>query len=263
MKKNYCFLAMALSLLLLWGCGIMPEPTEPTESVPEITTAPTEQTKPAVTAPPVTEPLHSALYIPDVSVEDVILYFNEVCLDAEVNHGGDPSLLQKWSTPIYYHITGQYTQEDMDVLEHFTAWLNSIYGFPGIFPAEDEWSANLRIHFGTAEDMLEKLGDWTFGLDGAVTFWYSDDAIYDAIICCRTDLNQYLRNSVILEEIYNGLGPIQDTSLRPDSIIYAEYSEPQSLSAMDELILKLLYHPDLLCGMDAESCEAVIRSLYY
>jgi hypothetical protein len=59
------------------------------------------------------------------------------------------------------------------------------------------------------------------------------------------------------------LGPIQDTGLRPDSIIYQEYSEPQELTEVDELILKLLYHPDILPGMNAAQCEEVIRRLYY
>ena len=72
-----------------------------------------------------------------------------------------------------------------------------------------------------------------------------------------------LCDSVILEEIYNGLGPIQDTDLRPDSIIYSGFSEPQSLTDVDELILKLLYHPQLLPGMNADECETVIRQLYY
>ena len=77
------------------------------------------------------------------------------------------------------------------------------------------------------------------------------------------DVDQEIRRSVILEEIYNGLGPIQDTDLREDSLIYSGYTAPQSLSPVDELILRLLYHPEMLCGMDAAACEAVIRRLYY
>ena len=100
-------------------------------------------------------------------------------------------------------------------------------------------------------------------MDGGVTFWYNEDEIFDAIICYRTDLDQYLRNSVILEEIYNGLGPIQDTALREDSIIYTEFSQPQALTQIDELLLKLLYHPEMQCGMNAEECENIIRRLYY
>ena len=56
---------------------------------------------------------------------------------------------------------------------------------------------------------------------------------------------------------------VQDTFLRTDSIIYGGYSEPQALTAVDELLLRLLYHPNIRPGMNAQECEAVIRSLYY
>ena len=111
--------------------------------------------------------------------------------------------------------------------------------------------------------MLEMMGHEVNNLDGAVTFWYTDDIINSAVICYRTDLDQYLRNSVILEEIYNGLGLIQDTSLRKDSIIYAEFSQPQELTKIDELLLKLLYSEEIKTGMSAKECEEVIRQLYY
>ena len=100
-------------------------------------------------------------------------------------------------------------------------------------------------------------------MDGGVTYWYEENIIYDGVICVRKDLDQHVRNSVILEELYNGLGPIQDTSLRSDSLIYQEFSQPQWMTPVDELILRLLYHPDILPGMDAQQCEQVIRSLYY
>ena len=94
-------------------------------------------------------------------------------------------------------------------------------------------------------------------------YWYDNNVIYDAKIAYREDIPQFTRNSVILEEIYNGLGLVQDTALREDSLIWQGFSEPQNLTEVDELLLKLLYHPEMLCGMNAEECEAVIRSLYY
>ena len=260
--------------LLITGCTSAPSAvTEPPVTVPVATEAPTEATQPltepateAPTEPPTeapTLPPHSELYIPDVSVEDVILYFNEVCLDAEYVNSGDPSRLQKWISPITYYLQGSPTQEDLETLNHFTDWLNTIEGFPGIHQTQEPLEANLNIHFCDQQEMISLMGDNFYGMDGAVTFWYMDDVIYDAIICYRTDLDQHLRNSVILEEIYNGLGPIQDTALRSDSIIYSEFSEPQKLTPMDELILRLLYHPDIRCGMDKAACEEVIRQLYY
>lgn len=267
MKKLLC---LFLCLLLLTGCASTPsyrhddEIRFPSITLPietEAVTQPEPTTVPEPTDPPAPE--HSPLYIPDLSVEDVILYFNEVCLDAEFSDSGNATLVQKWDTPIYYTIHGDATEEDLATLESFVTWLNTIEGFPGISEADDPVHTNLTIHFCTEDELIEILGENFYGTDAGVTFWYEDNAIYDATICYRTDLGQYLRNSVILEEIYNGLGPVQDTDLRPDSIIYSAFSEPQSLTEIDELILKLLYHPDILCGMNAEECEAVIRELYY
>ena len=261
MKYAKQMLLLFLSLLWLFcGCTNRAEESRPTVE----TTVPTDAPTQAATEP-VTEPTesHSKLYIPGVSVEDVILYFNEVCLDAEFINGGDATLLQKWTEPIPYIVLGEYTSEDYITLTHFAQWLNTIEGFPGIYETRDPGLADLEIHFCTYDEMIRLMGEQYAGLDGAVTFWYLDNEIYDGTICCRTELNQHLRNSVIIEEVYNGLGPVQDTSLRPDSIIYAEYSEPQELTEVDKLILKLLYHPDLVCGMNAAECEAVIRSLYY
>ena len=263
MKK---FIPILLILLLLSGCiQPVPEPTNiPTaaQTEPAMTQAPTEAPTETPTEAP-TLPPHSELYLPDVDVEDVILYFNEVCLNAEYINSGDPSVLQRWNAPISYRIHGEPTAEDLAKIEEFSGWLNVQFGFPGIYEAGDGEYANLEIHFCDQQQLIDLMGDNHLDSDGAVTFWYRDDVIYDAIICIRTDLDQHLRNSVILEELYNGLGPIQDTNLRPDSIIYSAFSEPQELTEIDKLILKLLYHPDLKCGMNAEECEAVIRTLYY
>ena len=201
-----------------------------------------------------------------LSVEDVILYFNEVVLDTEYADGGDASLVQKWAWPITYWAGGDPTDKDIAVLDGFIETLNAIEGFPGIEKAESEWGAALTIYFCDSEELHNRMGPNFAGeeYDGAVTFWYNGfNEIYSGIICVRSDLDQFLRNSVLLEEIYNGLGPVQDTSLRTDSIISQAYNEVQQMTRIDLLILQLLYHPDIACGMNAAECEAVIRQLYY
>ena len=288
MMKKHFVLGIVLILLpcLFWGCAPKQVPVSPipvpTESpaAPTLTAAPTATPTavptatptavptPAQTEPPVTEtpvaPEHSELYIPGVNVEDVILYFSEVCLDAEIINSGDPSRLQRWEMPIRYICNGVYTDEDKSTLDTFVEWLNTLEGFPGMEETKESSLANLRIHFCDQAEYLKVMGQGYSGTDGSVTFWYNGaDEIYDAIIGYRTDIDQEIRNSVILEEIYNGLGPIQDTQLRLDSIIYSGYTIPQSLTQVDELILKLLYHPQMKCGMNAADCEEVIRLLYY
>ena len=65
------------------------------------------------------------------------------------------------------------------------------------------------------------------------------------------------------EEIYNGIGPVQDTSLRDDSLICQWSNSNYDMTAVDRLILQLLYHPSIQTGMDYAQCEAVIRQLDY
>lgn len=258
MKKFVVWLI--LMCLLLSGCAAddLPNENRQRKTVPTEITETTEPETTETTLPP-----HSPLYIEGLSVEDVICYFNEVCLDAEFVNNGDATVVQKWTVPIYYYLNGGLTRDDYVVLTDFLLLLNDIEGFPGIYIARDLGQANMNIYFCDQEQLLNIMGDNYAGLDGAVTFWYENDEIYNANVCIRTDLEQTVRNSVILEEIYNGLGPVQDTSLREDSIIYAGYSEPQELTDIDLLILQLLYHPDIKCGMNASACEEVIRSLYY
>lgn len=275
MKKQLLPILAIVFTFLLSACHADPV-TAPSEGITQPTETAVQDSMETVAAtlPPETMPEtvptetvmvseHSPLYIPGISVEEVILYFNEVCLDAEFVNSGNPNLLQKWVIPIRYWLHGNYTQEDLEFLTSFTQWLNTLEGFPGIQMAGEEEIPNLQIHFCDQGEMISYMGENFYGLDGGVTFWYDYNEIYDGIICYRTDISQHTRNSVILEELYNGLGPIQDTDLREDSILYSGFSEPQNLTEIDELILKLLYHPRMICGMDAAECEAAIRQLYY
>ena len=209
-------------------------------------------------------PQHSPLYIEGLDVEDVITYFNEVVLAAEYSSSGDPSLVQKWADVIYYRVYGEPTDEDMEVLNGFVEWLNDVEGFPRMRQSSGQLAEDLSIHFCSHSEMADIMDFDVSNADGTVTFNYNgNNEIFTGTICYRTDLEQHTRNSVILEEIYNGLGPVQDSDLREDSIIYSGFSTPQELTAVDELILKLLYHPDIQCGMNARQCERIIRQLYY
>ena len=282
-------LAFALVLVLLSGCSLQEHfastpstssteihpPTDTSTTVetelpetshattPPETSLATEETAAPIETTVETEPAHSELFIPFVTPEEMVTYFNEVCLDAEFVNSGNASVLQRWENPIYYQIYGDPTDLDLQILNNMCQWLNTIDGFPGIYETAETWQENYSIYFCTQDELIDRMGDEYYGVDGAFTFWYNDNIIYDCTVCIRTDLDQEVRNSVILEELYNSLGPAQDTNLRQESIIYAGYSIPQALHPIDEVILKLLYHPDLLIGMDARDCEPIIHSLYY
>ena len=252
-------LLILLLVLALVGCAAPAAPT--TEPTVPVTTVP-ETTMPETTAP-----LHSELYLEDFDVEEILTYFNEVVLQVEYTDGtGDPSRVQKWLQPITCSIQGEPTTEDRQVLEQFFAELNQIPGFPGIRLAEPWEYANMTLSFLDADAFADEFSQVVNGEDawGACQFWYWTDTneLYESRIGYRTDVPQLDRCSILLEEIVNSLG-ITDTLRRSDSIVYQDSNENLQPSVVDWLILKLLYHPDIECGMDARQCEQIIRELYY
>lgn len=216
--------------------------------------------------PDPTKPLHSPLYIEGISVEQMIGYFNEVVLSMEYTSGsGDASLVQKWDRRIYYRVTGEPTAKDLQILQELFDGLNKIEGFFGI-QAATGLEENLSIQFlnkaNFEKNFASGIGYET--ADGAALFWYynATNGIYTGRVGYRTDISQTVRDSVVLEEIVNVLG-INDTTKRRDSITYQYASDAYQLSDVDWVILKLLYHPAMKCGMNAAQCEEVIRNLYY
>lgn len=210
----------------------------------------------------VEKPAHSPIYIEGLDAEQLISYFAEVCLDTEFGDKEANQYVRKWVRPIYYRVHGTPSAEDTLTLNKFIATVNAIPGFPGMYPGDDS-NTNLDIHFCGEQEFNSVMGRDFAGCWGGVTFWYDNYRIYSEKIAIRTDIPQQNRYSIIPEEIYNGLGPVQDTSQRFDSIIYQWSDLNTVMSPEDELILKLLYSTAMRPGMGYDECAKVIRELYY
>ena len=209
---------------------------------------------------------HSRYYLEGYNVDQIITYFNEVCLDTESKiNMGNTNAIQKWSNTVYYKVYGDYTDEDVKTISDFAKLLNGIHGFPGMYSASADKDVNLPLYYCTYYEMIERLGEGAANADGAGTYWYNSktNSIIKGIICCQTVLEQDYRNVVTMHEIYNIIGAPNDTKVREDSLIYQYYIEAEEPTDLDILILELLYNPLIKCGMQAEQCEIVIRELYY
>jgi len=194
-------------------------------------------------------------------------YFCEVVLAAEYSYGsGNQHALQKWKEPIYYTIYGNAGAEDLLLVADFAAQLNQIEGFPGMYAAENSEQENFTINLLSSKDMMKSAGHVVEGEDAhGIALWdyYTDkNELYNVRIWVSTDIDQKVRNSVLLEEIVNSIGMGNDTELREDSIIYQEYSETQKLSEMDWVLLKLLYDKRMICGMTETDCRDLISEIY-
>ena len=99
-----------LLVLTLCGCAAPIQPTTDPETTIPVTTVP-ETTVPETTVPETTAPLHSAFYREGFDVEEILVYFHEVTNQTEYTDGTcDPSLIQKWLSPMVYRIHGSPTE---------------------------------------------------------------------------------------------------------------------------------------------------------
>lgn len=272
-KRLYPLLILTLALLLCACAGTAPEHTSapPREESHAETDFEDEttltETEPTETQPPeTTQPLHTELYLPEYTTQEIVEYFREVVLAMEYADGaGDVSLVQKWMEPILYQIHGDPTEEDLAVLSALFEQLNEIPGFPGIYSSEEVYQTNLNMYFLDEEGFNEDFSQVIQGeaADGAVEFWYDTETneIHTARIGYRTDIDQSVRNAVLVEEIINMLG-ISDTTERMDSVVYQYSNDNTQLSQVDWIILKLLYDPAIQCGMDNDSCTEIIQQRY-
>lgn len=215
----------------------------------------------------VIEKKHSKFYMEEYSVEDVLKYFNEVVLNTEYTTGsGDITLVQRWDIAIRYQVVGDFTEEDITTLEEFFTELNKVEGFAGVSEAAENETPNLYIYFEGRKAFNDRYYEFLQNeyADGATRYWFYTETndIYEGTIGYCTDMSDEVKESVLLEELVNCLG-IGDSVLREDSIVHQYGSSVMELSDMDWLIIKLLYHPRIRCGMDAIQCEEVIRELYY
>lgn len=269
MPKKWISVLLITVIVLLGGCGKSQGSDVSLSTTAAPTYSSTEMTAPATTESKnqTTLPLHSDLFLPDYTLQQVTEYFEEVVLNVEYSDGtGDDSLVQKWLQPLYYQVYGAPTDADMDTLNAFCLQLNRIPGFPGIYPAEDINQQNVSISFLGPEEFQNSFSEIISGEDayGACQYWYYTDSneLHTGRIGCRTDIDQSERNSIIQEEIINILG-ITDTVLRQDSITYQYSNDNTVLSEMDLLIVSLLYHPSIQCGFSRSSCADAIHQLYY
>ena len=266
-KKLLCFLALLIVLVF-----IVELRTNSEEDIVAVETPiPTIHVEipPTATPTPTPEPAPEAprYFLEGYSAEQIADYFCEVALSVEYNHGsGDATALQKWNNPIFFGVYGEYTDEDVALINSFASQLNEIIGLPGMHPAPNAAMENFTIRFMNRQDMNASAGYVVNGeyADG-ITLWdyYTDsNEIYNTRIWICSEISQYTRNSVILEEIVNSLGLGNDTELREDSIIYQFYSEPQELSEVDWLLLRLLYNEEMYSGIHETECRELISKLY-
>jgi len=174
--------------------------------------------------------------------------------------------LKRWEEEIRIYAYGSPTNSDLATLDHFIMQLSFRCPFlPPIKRVNSESSANVTIYFGPLETLGNHINGYVKNNWGFFTYTYSNSGynIYRGKIAIASDVTkQKQRNHLIMEELVGVLGMANDHELYSDSIVYAPWTETQQLSDIDWLMLNMLYHPSLSCGMTYKQARNILLNTF-
>ena len=210
------------------------------------------------------------LTIPGISEYEmtVIGYFKTVALGFE--NGNASRVTRKWKTPIKIFIEGTPSEILVEKLEKTITDINALVTDSFYMEIVDTISqSNCAIFFGKGEDFLAAYPSSNYPVNtnslARVSVKFADNIIYEGLIFIdthRTDVTQ--QKSLILEEVTQSLGLGRDSSKYPDSIFYETATDggfANEYSTRDEDIIRLLYHPNMKIGLNANQVNPILEDI--
>ena len=203
------------------------------------------------------------------SKQDVINYFNEICLGSE--YGMLPLLTYKFKgTSLIYLVKNKdsaYT-EQLKFLNKVLVDFNSLTtdGFK-MSLTNDSAAANSHLYLCSDKQIKNRqrfkhVNDTFFGyFDSSI----KNNYIVDAEIFINTDKPLEMQKVAILEEVIQSVGFFNDSDLYLNSIFFQhKYSakfKTLTLSDLDKKIIRILYNPLMKTGLNRLKTVDVIREI--
>lgn len=245
MKRRLGLAAGALLAASFFACGDDAATTTTTTLVTTTTRAATTTTiAPTTTLAPTFYPA------------EAIDYFEEVAFGQEF--GGGTGEIRKWTHDVRIVVHGDPSDEDLVTLYDVIADLNTIIETIVIDIVTTD--GNFDIHFAPEPEFAAIEPNYVpVNMGFFWVWWDGGGSITDArVLISTTGLTQRERNHIIREEVTQSLGLMRDSFLYEDSIFYQGWTETQVYSELDELLIEMLYLPEIAPQMTVEGARAVI-----
>lgn len=174
--------------------------------------------------------------------------------------------LVRWTDRIYVQAKGSPTWQDLEDLRKFLAELGMrVPEMPGIFMTDRDDQANVTIYYAPLSQLPDLIPGYVENNWGFFYVWWTNAyKLYKGTIGIATDVTtQQQRNHLMREELVGVLGLCNDHDLYEDSILYQPWTEVQTLSELDWLMLNMLYSPSVRPGMTYGQVYSVMENRYF
>lgn len=186
-----------------------------------------------------------------------IQYFLDIALGAEFGETG--GTIRKWTGPVRVKVNGTPTREDLATLNSIVNELNDLV--QGAVPVQlTNSNPNIEIYFAPEAQFSSIEPNYRARNLGFFWAWWDGGTINRArILISTTGVTQQERSHLIREELTQSIGLMQDSTRYRDSIFYQGWTDVTQYSAIDRVIISMLYSPAVRPGMSRPQVLAAIR----
>ncbi|MEL7002781.1 MAG: DUF2927 domain-containing protein [Bacteroidota bacterium] len=196
---------------------------------------------------------------------EVISYFKDIALGFEF--GNSSRIVRKWDTDMKIFVGGRPNSTLLDELETIKDEINSLTGDEfSMEIVSDTLESNYYIFFGSAEEytsifpQLAQLAASNWGLFSI--FWDGNQNLFRGYMYVDIErANSLEQRHLLREELTQSLGLARDSFEYPESIFQQDWTRTTSYAGIDEDLIRLLYHPQVTVGLDANGVDPVLRNI--
>ncbi|WP_299272907.1 DUF2927 domain-containing protein [uncultured Psychroserpens sp.] len=202
---------------------------------------------------------------------DVIDYFKDIALNGEVDYKTQE--VTKWREPMkLFILKSEDSKLKTESVERVIDMINKLASDGFKIELTEEKSKSNSILYLFNRDKLEVLDPFFIaginedfaGLSEA-RYNLRNKIITNAKIFVDSDESMDIQESILLEEITQSIGLLNDSEKYPESIFYQHQMESDNVnieySGMDKDIIKLLYHPRMKPGLNSKQVVRVIKKI--
>lgn len=195
-----------------------------------------------------------------------IEYFQEIALGFEF--GGASQITRKWRNTMKVFVTGSPTTALRDELDLIISQLRELIsdGFE-IELVESREESNYVVFLGSADayvNMFPVAGNAVASNWGLFYVnWDGNQYLNTGHMYVDTQrANELEQRHLLREEFTQSLGLARDSERYASSIFQAAWTRTVNYTDLDRELIRLLYHPDMVSGLDANQVETLIREIY-
>lgn len=198
---------------------------------------------------------------PDFTNTELIQYFKDIALGFE--EGNSPEVTYRWETDINLFLGGNISDDNLSEINRIKDEINELITTDISFNiVNDSINSNHYLYIGLLDDYNSIFPDNTFNYIGSFFINYgSNYLIYKGRAFVDSRENFIKQKHLIREELTQSLGLGKDSYTYPESIFYQDYSTITEYAEIDKELIKLLYHPDMLTGLNESEVEALIQQI--